>query len=207
MVRSYTDEAVDPAILERALHNATRAPNAGFTQGWAFLVLDTPRDVRRYWAATVESIKDPDTWLRGMMRAPVLVLPCSSRQAYLSRYSEKDKDTSERIEHRWSMPYWHMDVAMASLLILQTAVDAGLGGCFFGVPGAKLEAVREEFVIPQTHQPIGALALGHPAPRAGTTGATGSPSRRRRKEIAEVVHRGTWGSGPAAARLDPSASG
>ena len=30
-------------------HNATRAPNAGFSQGWAFLVLDTPEDVRRFW--------------------------------------------------------------------------------------------------------------------------------------------------------------
>jgi len=42
MVRDYTEEAVDPTIVERALSNATRAPSAGFSQGWGFLVLDTP---------------------------------------------------------------------------------------------------------------------------------------------------------------------
>ena len=50
MVRSYTDEPVDPAVVERALEHATRAPNAGFSQGWAFVVLDRPEDVRRFWA-------------------------------------------------------------------------------------------------------------------------------------------------------------
>ena len=58
MVRSYTDEPVDPAIVDRALANATRAPSAGFSQGWGFLVLDTPAGVRRYWEATAE---DPTT--------------------------------------------------------------------------------------------------------------------------------------------------
>ena len=52
MVRDYATDPVDPAIVDRALRNAIRAPNAGFSQGWGFLVLDTPDDVRRYWAAT-----------------------------------------------------------------------------------------------------------------------------------------------------------
>ena len=67
MVRSYTTEPVDPAIVDRALANATRAPSAGFSQGWGFLVLDTEEDVRRYWAATADAADDPDEWLRGMM--------------------------------------------------------------------------------------------------------------------------------------------
>ncbi|MGA8845798.1 MAG: nitroreductase family protein, partial [Nocardioides sp.] len=54
MVRSYTDEPVDPALVDRALENATHAPSAGFSQGWGFLVLDTPADVRRFWAASTE---------------------------------------------------------------------------------------------------------------------------------------------------------
>jgi nitroreductase len=83
-----------------------------------------------------------------------------------------------------------MDAAMASLLILQTAVDAGLGGCFFGIPPAKVAAVRTEFAIPRAFDPVGAITLGHPAAR---TGAQGSPSRRRRKDTGEVVHRGSWG--------------
>ena len=64
MVRNYTDEPVDPAVVDRALANAVRAPSAGFSQGWGFLVLDTPDDVRRYWAATADDLDDPDEWLQ-----------------------------------------------------------------------------------------------------------------------------------------------
>ena len=51
MVRRYAERPVDPAAVERMLANAVRAPNAGFTQGWAFLVLDRPEDVARFWRA------------------------------------------------------------------------------------------------------------------------------------------------------------
>jgi nitroreductase len=190
MVRSYTTAPVDPAIVDRALHNATRAPNAGFSQGWGFLVLDTPDDVGRYWAATTDSLEDPDQWLSGMMRAPVVVVPCSSKAAYLGRYAEPDKGWADQDEARWPVPFWHMDAAMASLLILQTAVDAGLGGCFFGIPPTKVAAVRDAFGIPAEFDPVGAITLGHPAEQPG---AAGSPRRRRRKDLAEVVHRGAWG--------------
>src|SRR5687768_289267 len=91
MVRDYSAEPVDPAVVDRALANAVRAPSAGFSQGWAFLVLDTPQDVRRFWAATSEDLDEPDSWLAGMMSAPVVILPCSSKAAYLRRYAEQDK--------------------------------------------------------------------------------------------------------------------
>ncbi len=194
MVRNYTEAPVDPAIIERALTNATRAPSAGFSQGWGFLVLDSPDDVRRYWHAASDDVERPDTWLSGMMRAPVIVLPCSSKDAYLARYAEADKGWTDRDEHRWSVPFWHMDAAMASLLILQTVVDAGLGACFFGLPAEKLDEVRRAFGIPVTFKPVGAITIGHPAPRPG---ALGSPSRRPRRDPADVVHRGTWGHPPA----------
>ena len=191
MVRNYTDEPVDPAVVDRALANAVRAPSAGFSQGWGFLVLDTPDDVRRYWAATADDLDRPDEWLAGMMRAPVVIVPCSSKAAYLGRYAEPDKGWTDRDEARWPVPFWHMDAAMASLLILQTAVDEGLGACFFGIPPEKVPVVRTEFAIPDAFDPVGALTLGHPA---ATPGATGSPQRRRRKSLDEVVHRGTWGA-------------
>jgi nitroreductase len=188
MVRSYTDEPVDPAVVSRALNNATRAPSAGFSQGWGFLVLDTPEDVRRFWDATADGEDDVDDWLSGMSRAPVLVLPCSSKQAYLERYTEPDKGSTPAEEQDWPVPFWHMDAAMASLLILQTAVDAGLGACFFGVPSQSLDAVREVFAIPAAFKPVGAITIGHPAPG----GAAGSPTRRGRKHRDEVVHHGRW---------------
>lgn len=186
MVRDYADEPVDAAIVDRALRNATRAPSAGFSQGWGFLVLDTPGDVRRYWEATApDRLGEPDRWLAGMMRAPVVIVPCSSEAAYRQRYAEPDKGGRDR---EWPVPYWHLDTAMASLLVLLTAVDEGLGACFFGIPADRLGAVRAEFGIDVAYDPIGAITLGHPADATPTR-----PRRARRPEV-EVVHRGSWGA-------------
>lgn len=192
MVRSYTDEPVDPAVVDRALAHAVRAPSAGFSQGWGFLVLDSPADVERYWRATSDPdrpVDEPGRWLRGMMRAPVVVVPCSSKQAYLERYAEPDKGWTDRDEARWPVPYWHTDAAMAALLILQTAVDEGLGACLFGVPADRVGALRAAFDIPDAFDPVGAVTLGHPA----DGGSPGSPARRARRPTEEVVHRGRWG--------------
>lgn len=187
MVRSYTSDPVDPAVIDKILHNATRAPSAGFSQGWAFLVLDTPEDVRRYWEATAD-VDNPDTWLTGMMQAPVIVIPCSSKAAYLDRYAEPDKGWTDRDEAHWPMPFWHMDTAMATMLILQTVVDEGLGALYFGIPPESDAAVRKAFDIPAAFDPIGAVTIGHPA----SGGAKGSPTRRKRAPLEDVVHRGRW---------------
>lgn len=190
MIRNYAERPVDPAVVDRALRNATHAPSAGFSQGWGFLVLDTPRDVARWWATTAAP-GAPDSWLAGMMRAPVVIVPCSSKAAYLKRYAEQDKGWEDRAESRWPVPFWHMDAAMASLLILQTVVDEGLGGCFFGIPVDKVAAVRTEFGIDPEFDPIGVITLGH---RVVDSGSAGSPSRRPRKPVEDVVHRGNWTS-------------
>jgi nitroreductase len=188
MVRDYADTPVDPAIVDRALENATHAPSAGFSQGWAFLVLDRPEDVRRFWAATVDDIDHPDSWAAGMMRAPVVILPCSSKAAYLDRYAEPDKGWTDRDEARWPVPYWDVDAGMAALMVLLTAVDEGLGACLFGIPAERVDAFRTAFGVPGTHRPVGVVSVGYPG-----DGDRRSPSLRRgRRGVEEVVHRGHW---------------
>ncbi len=172
MIRRYDpDRPVDPAVVNRMLDNAVRAPSAGFSQGWAFLVLDTPEDVARFWDAATPSDADaePDNWLRGMSTAPVVIVPLSHKDAYLDRYAQPDKGWSDRDEARWPVPYWHIDTGMAALLILQTAVDEGLGACFFGVPPERIDAFREAFDVPRRTCPSArsrsVIGSRTPAPR------------------------------------------
>jgi nitroreductase len=187
MVRAYTDEPVDASMIERLLTHARHAPSAGFSQGWAFLLLDRPEMLERFWAATTPEEEMLGPWMQGMRSAPVIIVPLSCKKAYLDRYAEPDKGWTDRDESRWPAPYWDIDTGMASLLILLDAVDQGLGACFFGIPPDRIERFRSEFGVPADHHPIGAISIGHPAPDRR------SPSLRRgRRGADDVVHRGQW---------------
>src|SRR5690349_8973771 len=165
MVRNYDPDRPVPAeLVEKLLGYATHAPSAGFSQGWEFLLLDTPADVQRFWSATAPEEELPGTWMEGMTRAPVIIVPLSHRDAYLDRYAQPDKGWTDRDEARWPVPYWHIDTGMASLLILLGAVDAGLAACFFGVFPDREPAVRMAFGIPDRLVTVGVISLGHSAP-------------------------------------------
>ena len=186
MVRAFEDRPVPPDALARILDHARRAPSAGHTQGFAFLTLEGPEQVGRFWDCTFPAERRAEFRWQGLFRAPVIVLPCSSKAAYLDRYAEPDKGWTDRDEARWPVPYWDIDCGMATMAILLTAVDEGLGALFFGI-FEGLPDLRSAFGIPDEFHPIGAVAIGWPAPDEP------SPSLRRgRRSENEVIHRGLW---------------
>ncbi|MFC7545231.1 nitroreductase family protein [Plantactinospora sp. GCM10030261] len=188
MVRNYDpDRPVPPAVVDRLLDHALRAPSAGFSQGWGFLVLSTQPDRERFWAATTPPSAEENRWLTGMRRAPLIVVPLANKSAYLDRYAEPDKGWADRDEGRWPVPYWQIDTGFATLLILLTVVDEGLGACFFGIPPDRVDGFRAAFDVPDRYAPIGAITIGYRAPDHR------SPSLRRgRRPATEVVHHGRW---------------
>jgi nitroreductase len=190
MVRNYDpDRPVPDDVRERILEHALHAPSAGFSQGWAFLVLEGA-DTERYWFA-VTAGGDPsyDAWVRGLSSAPLLIMAFAHKDGYLDRYAEPDKGWTDRDEARWCAPYWFVDTGMAVLLMLQTAVDEGLGACFFGIPVERIQAVKDEFGVPAAYAPIGVVSVGYPAPDRR------SPSLKRgRRGVRDVVHRAQWDS-------------
>jgi nitroreductase len=188
MVRDYDpDRPVPPEVRERLLEHAIRAPSAGFSQGWAFLVLESPEERELFWRSTTDGAR-ADGWLTRMRRAPLLVVPLSDKSAYLDRYAEPDKGWIDRDESRWPVPYWDVDAGMAALLMLLTAVDEGLGACFFGIPPERTAAFREAFGVPGSHRPVGCVAVGYP----GADDRRSPSLRRGRRGVEEVVHRGQW---------------
>jgi nitroreductase len=186
MVRNYDpDRPVPQPVLTELLELAIRAPSAGFSQGWHFLVLDTAEDRAVFWNATAEPADEPDPWLLGLQSAPVLILAMSDKLAYINRYAAPDKGWTDRDEARWPVPYWDIDTGMASLLILLGAVDQRLGGCFFGVPAERHDGVKQALGIPDRLCVIGVISVGHPAPDRK------SPSLKRgRRPLTEVVSYG-----------------
>jgi nitroreductase len=188
MVRRFAQRPVPPEALERILDAGRRAPSAGFAQGLDLLVLDTPRTVGAFWEVT----RDPEHgWAPEVVAAgpPVLVLPLADARRYLERYAEPDKARwGMDDEARWPVPYWEVDAAMASMLMLLAAVDEGLGGWFFGISHGERELL-DRLGAPDHVRPIGVLGFGY---RAEDEVPTGSGVRRPRRRLDGVVHRNRW---------------
>jgi nitroreductase len=191
MVRAYEPHRQVPDdVVDRLLRHAIRAPSAGFSQGWDFLVLRSAADRDRFWESTREDPDaEPDSWLRGLMTAPLLVVCLSDKDRYLDRYAEPDKGWSDRDEARWPVPYWDVDTGMAGLMMLLTAVDAGLGSCFFGIPPAAHAAFRAAFGVPANRTPVGVVSVGYAA-----TDRRSPSLRRGRRPVTEVAHEGRFGT-------------
>src|SRR3954463_7994350 len=190
MVRDYApDRPVPPEIRERLLEHALHAPSAGFSQGWAFLVLETQEERDLFWRASTsaEDMERMDAWLTRMRRAPLLIVPLSHKQGYLDRYAEPDKGATDRDEARWPVPYWDIDTGMAALLILLTVVDEGLAACFFGIQPGQHAPFREAFGVPDEYTAVGCISIGYaggedrrsPSLRRGRPGGEegGAPGR------------------------------
>src|ERR1700721_2628320 len=147
---AFPGEPVPQAALDRILGNALRGPSAGFSQGQAFLVLTDASDRERFWAVAGTAIAP------SAQTAPLVVVPMSCKRVYLDRYAQADKGWTDKDESRWPVPFWHIDTGMAALLILQTAVDEGLGAVYFGIVPEAVARFRSSFAVPDDHEPIGA---------------------------------------------------
>ncbi len=161
MVRDFTDEPVSPARVEQLLVNATRIPSAGFSQGFAFVVLTEPGQRRLFWETTSGPEWRGESESESLTRAPVVIIPLAHKQAYLDRYAMPDKaHTPLSHEDSWPAPYWDIDTGFGVMLILLTATDLGLGALFFAIFAGE-QALLDALGVPAGYRPIGAIAVGH----------------------------------------------
>jgi nitroreductase len=196
MVRAFTGEQLPAGTADRLLLAANRAPSAGFSQGYSFLVLEGREQGAPLWeilhddgpsAGDREAAEQAE--IDALNRAPLVIVPLSSKDIYLDRYASPDKGWTDRDESRWPVPYWYIDTGFAALLILLAVVDEGLGAVFFGIQPGIMDAFRTRFGVPAEWTPIGAIAVGYPDP---ATDPVSSARTRDRKSLDELVHRGRW---------------
>lgn len=188
MVRSFTDDPVDAAVVDSLCDLARRAPSAGNSQATSFLVLDEPTSVARYWDVTLPEPKRSSFRWPGLVVAPVLVLVAVRPATYTERYAEVDKVRTGlgAGTDAWPVPYWWVDAGAAVEHLLLGAVDAGLGACLFGAFDHE-PSVRDAFGVPDGQRLVATIAVGHPA-----ASAPGRSASRARRPLDQVVHRNRW---------------
>ena len=87
MSRSFSDQAVDPAVITSCIELATRAPSAGKSQGWHVLILEN-ESTQRYWDVALKPERREGFAFPLLLKAPVIVISMCDPTAYLERYSE-----------------------------------------------------------------------------------------------------------------------
>lgn len=185
MHRSFLDVEVPAATVDRLLGRAARAPSAGHTQGWDWLVLEGPAQTGRFWELDADPAWRAAPDHPGLLRAPVIIVPLADRAAYRARYAEADKDPGR--PDAWDVPYWLTDTAFATMVLLLAVADEGLGALFFALHGDPRRTLAA-FGVPSGRTPLGAVAVGWPDPAV----APGGSSARPRRPAADQVHRGGW---------------
>jgi nitroreductase len=143
MIREYQqDKQVSAGAINKLLKNAHRSPSAGHTQVQEFIVIIDPITKRKLCEASLGQSQVED--------ASALIVVCSNTSRSVNRYGKRGIDF-----------YSVIDGAFASMIMLLSAVNEGIGASFVGA--FEDNEVRKILRIPIQVRPIGIIALGYPA--------------------------------------------
>jgi hypothetical protein len=164
MIRKYAHKPVPERLISKLIENGSRSPSAGHTQVQEFIVIkdaETKKKLRRV-SANQEQVEE----------APVLIVVCSNTTRSVGRYGPRGKEF-----------YSIIDGAFASMLILLTATNEGLGACFVGA--FEDQKVSEILGLPEdgSVKPVGIIAIGYPDEK---------PPRLAKIAREGLVHQDRW---------------
>jgi len=186
MVRNFRPEPVPPEAVTKLLEMALHAPSAGFSQGWAFIVIT--KDERKKKVGELQGEKDyyaTSRFHKFVSEAPTLIVACVSEKVYHDRYREPDKLQEDGTEIGWPTPYWYFDIGCACMLIFLAAVNQGLASAFTGV--FRVNEMKQFLGIPADFHPVGVISVGY-----GDQDVKSPSLKRGRKQIKQVVHYEHW---------------
>jgi len=138
--RSYTDQSVEPELLEQLLQAAMASPTACNQRPWHFVVVDDRE--------TLDQISDVQAYSPMLKQAPLAIVVCSDGG-----------------DPAMGGAYWPQDCAAATQNILLAAHAIGLGGVWLGIypDDARVAGLRELLGMPENITPFCVISLGHPA--------------------------------------------
>jgi nitroreductase len=165
MIRQYQlGRPIPDYIVSKLIQNAHRSPSAGHTQVQEFIVVKNSSIKSKLGEAALGQSQIYD--------AAVLIVVCSNTSRSVDRYGKRGREF-----------YSIIDGAFASILMLLTAVNEGIGACFVGAFEDK--KVSKILGLPEYVKPIGIITLGYPAE---------SPEKFERIGISKLVYYDKYGN-------------
>src|SRR5438067_9375001 len=176
----WSPYAFDPRPIERqkllsCLEAARWAPSSYNEQPWTFILAE--RSDTKEFARLLDCLVEGNrVWAQ---HAGVLLL------TIVAKLFVKNGKPNRAAEH---------DIGLAAGYMVLQATAVGLQG--HQMIGVERDKVRATYKIPDTHEPLTAIALGYPAaapPDPNDPIAQRDLARRLRKPLSEIVIQGSWG--------------
>jgi|SRR6266850_1905765 len=162
MCRSFENRQIPQEVLDRILDLAMRFPSAGNTQPQEFIIVRSDETKALLARAALGQAY--------LIEAPFVIVVVSDTRRSSARYGERGEKF-----------YSIVDGAFASMLLILSTVNEGLGAAFVGA--FDDDKVRAVLGLPKVVRPIGIIPIGFCAE---------PPSKVPRRPKNEIIHYEQW---------------